>query len=518
MIEWHKWIRVTIKKKEKLDQYLVWAFDYGVPMLVESKNIVKLPRKFAGMKLKCPRIKMGGMKNCVPVNLKYDILTASSYSEPLSNWTDNAINKIKMVIDRAIKLQFEASEDLMIMKRPHFFGRLMVQREDGAVVDVLKCLLDLQEAKLTDTFKDDLTSIDTLKQESWTSNGTALNTKLMVFPVLTVKADNGFTDQEFFGDEEEDAFDDNEIDVEDEEFFDESASRINPGMLESHEYVQNTSNALTSDNVASETQSKVDSERTVTPNGKHQQKYDRQKDVHFKHNPIANRNGDGKHNSYHMNNQRSYRNHPPQNQRGSMRNYPQQQFRPPLNASNQQRYQLNQPQKPFNAPRRWDNTYNPSNFAARRQDNPNRSAVPRDNFGSDDFNANFGKKLTSATSDYSGPFLMNQSNFMQPQNVISNLYHGGNNVSQSYPSYTLPPQCDLSHLPAQHQSQPHGPPNRKYQNQTFQRNKFNRQKRNDSACDMKQQNGNVNDKEMPNVQEIEAKLCNLMNSKPKSND
>lgn len=531
--DWHKWVRVSVKKKEKLDHYLVWVIDYGVPMMVKAAHLVKLPRKFSGMQLANSRVKTGGMKNCVPSRIKYDLFTASSCNEPLLTWTPHTIEMIQKILNNAIKLQFEETEVLKPLHSPHFFGRLMVQREDGAVVNVLKCLLDMNCAKLTDSnFETELLSIDTLKQPKWTSiNGDALNTKMLVLPVMTVKEDTGYTDQEFFDDEDEESIDElNEsIDVEDEAFFDESASQIhNTTAFETHEKVPSSSNGTTSEGIAAENKSKAGSERTVTPDDKHQhqheQKDDHQKDAHFKHNPNGIRHGaDGKNNSYQMNDQRPHRNHQPQNQRGLVRKFQQQQqFRPPLNQStpfNQQRYQLNSPQKPFNGqpiPRRWDNTHNPNNFAPKRQENRG------DNFGSDDFNANFGKKpygVPGATPDYYGPFLMNQPKFMAPLNIMPNLHHG--RIPQNYPTYSLPPPCDFSQLPA-----PCNTPNRKYQNQKYQRNKFNpafksnQQRQNEYTGDMQKPRRSINSKDMPNVQEIEAKLCKLMGTRnnPKSND
>lgn len=70
----------------------------------------------------------------------------------------------------------------------------------------------------------------------------------------------------------------------------------------------NTSDGLTSENVLPENKFKADSERIVTGNDNHQQKDDRQKDAHFKHKSTANRNDDGKINSYPTDNQK-HRNH-----------------------------------------------------------------------------------------------------------------------------------------------------------------------------------------------------------------
>lgn len=140
--DWHKYIRAAIKKKHDDECYCVWAIDYGVPILSHISNIAKLPRKFTGMQLNNKRIHVGGIENCVPAQTKYDINTGGIIKEKLSNWSPDAVELTKKLVNQAIKLEFEHVENLAEHKRPHFFGRLMMQRQDGEMVNVLKCLLE----------------------------------------------------------------------------------------------------------------------------------------------------------------------------------------------------------------------------------------------------------------------------------------------------------------------------------------------------------------------------------------
>lgn len=149
--DWHKYIRATVKKKESDDSYAVWAIDYGVPMMVNASNIVNLPKSFTGMQLKSKRIHLGGLENCLPAEKRFDLNVDSSVKEKQLNWSREAIELVQKVLNQAIKLEFEHVTELEPNKKPHFFGRLMMQRLcDGEMVNVVKCLLEMNMAVLAE--------------------------------------------------------------------------------------------------------------------------------------------------------------------------------------------------------------------------------------------------------------------------------------------------------------------------------------------------------------------------------
>lgn len=236
--DWHKYIRAAIKRKHDDEYYCIWAVDYGVPMLSHVSDISKLPRSFTGMQLKNKRIHLGGIENCLPAQTTFDIDTGGVVKEKLSNWSPGAIELTQKLINQAIKLEFEHVEDLAENRRSHYFGRLMIQRQDGQMVNVLLCLLEMSMAKLVEgSFKEEIITIDSLSQTIYMSiNGDTLDTKLCVAPVLCVKNDTGFTDAEIYGDDDDDELSDNETAKDDfsieefNEFFNESASMLRPNM------------------------------------------------------------------------------------------------------------------------------------------------------------------------------------------------------------------------------------------------------------------------------------------------
>lgn len=163
--------------------------------------------------------------------MTYDISKQSSVIEKISDWAPAAIELTQNLINRAIKVTFEhvkLSEGLV--KRPHNFGRLMIQRNDGQMVTVVKCLLDMNMAVLADDFQKSIQFLETLKPNVWTSaTGEVLDTKLVVAPRLTVCESTGYTDKEYFDDAtviDDDGVDDTLYSAEDNEFFDESVSMM----------------------------------------------------------------------------------------------------------------------------------------------------------------------------------------------------------------------------------------------------------------------------------------------------
>lgn len=230
--DWNKYVRGVIRRKEKDDQFCVWAMDYGVPMLVKASNIVQLPLSFKGKTLKNKRIFMGGIENCLPAESTYDIDTACSVKVQLSNWAPKAIELTQKILNQSVKLDFEHVDEITVSdSRTHYFGRLMMQRQDGHMVNVVKCLLDMNMATLFNgDFKSELLKIESLYQPVYhTIDGHILDTKLIVSPKNMVHNETGFTDDE----DSDDEVSDDEVNngfpsAEDNDFFNDSVSMCQP--------------------------------------------------------------------------------------------------------------------------------------------------------------------------------------------------------------------------------------------------------------------------------------------------
>lgn len=189
--DWRKYVRASVKKRERNDLYSVWCIDYGVPMVVHASNIVNLPNAFRGMQLtKNERIvHTGGMENCLPAEKQINFAQVSSTMQKLRNWTPNAIGLMQKILDQAVKLEFEHVQDLSPTKKPHYFGRLMIQRlSDGEMIDVMEALLEMNMAiSPQEDFKSELMSIESISQPiTFTVNNELLDVKMCVVPFKTV--------------------------------------------------------------------------------------------------------------------------------------------------------------------------------------------------------------------------------------------------------------------------------------------------------------------------------------------
>lgn len=233
--DWNKTIRASVKKlyNEDIGKMSVWAIDYGYPLLVDPQNVRRLPNSFSGMHKDTPRILVGGIENCLPAEMVYDIETQTSTKVRTTKWSAKAIELAQDVLSRAIKVEFEHVEMMKPRHKPHWFGRLMIQRQsDGQMFDLVKVLMDMKCAMLvSNNFKVELTTVETLEQQVYMSTkNELLTTELIVQPFKSVVHENCYLD-----DDEDDAVEDDdenseipidELPDEDNEFFNDSVSMI----------------------------------------------------------------------------------------------------------------------------------------------------------------------------------------------------------------------------------------------------------------------------------------------------
>lgn len=139
----HKYMRAVVKEEKTNDHYCLWAIDYGFPIVAKASNVHRLPKFFQGMNTqKRKRILKGGMENVMPAELSYDI-AKGGVKEIIPNWCENATTVLTNVLKTSGKINFEHVSELInpIDKKPHYFGRLMIQRPDNEMVNAVKCLL-----------------------------------------------------------------------------------------------------------------------------------------------------------------------------------------------------------------------------------------------------------------------------------------------------------------------------------------------------------------------------------------
>lgn len=230
----NRWIRASVKGmegQENPEWYSVWAIDYGFPLVSRASQTIKLPLSFQGMNLKNKRILTGGIEYIMPAENHYDFEMKCGVMEKTLNWSPDAIKMVQNILQLAIKLNFEQVHEYKL-KNVNFFGRLMIQRADGQMVNMTKPLLEMNMATLSDCgFAEEIKTIETLRQKHWLSiDGKMLDSKLWVSPFTIPKPtkDETYTNNDFLDDETIVDSEENLPDDVDAAFFDDSVSTFKP--------------------------------------------------------------------------------------------------------------------------------------------------------------------------------------------------------------------------------------------------------------------------------------------------
>ncbi|XP_031638548.1 component of gems protein 1-like [Contarinia nasturtii] len=232
----HKYIRAAVREANVNGHYSVWAIDYGFPIVAKASNVFKLPRTFQGMHIKNKRIYKGGMENVMPAEMNYCVMAQSGVKEIVSNWAEKSIEVLKNVLKTSGKIKFEhvSQHTNPIDKKPHYFGRLMIQRPDNQMVNAVKCLLDMNCACLTEgIFAEEIKKIETIdskKQKNYKVGDQFWDTQLTL---TSTKLDNvGSEANPEPYEAESDEIKDNMTEyMSDNEYFDDSVSMMQPKLL-----------------------------------------------------------------------------------------------------------------------------------------------------------------------------------------------------------------------------------------------------------------------------------------------
>lgn len=182
--DWNKWIRCVVKAKDTNGTFYLWAPDYGLPFIGKELQIIVIPLSFQGMTIKY-KVHLGGLIHVVPADQFFDISTGSVETKISKSWSTTASEKLGEILKLSLALEFKDIHTHYPMQRPHFFGRLMIQLENGTCHNATKCLLNLRCAIVSHEHWDDiLKKHDSCHQEIWrTKDGTPLSYVTTVIPI-----------------------------------------------------------------------------------------------------------------------------------------------------------------------------------------------------------------------------------------------------------------------------------------------------------------------------------------------
>lgn len=182
--DWNKWIRCVVKAKDTNGTFYLWAPDYGLPFTGKESQIIAIPLSFQGMTIKY-KVHLGGLIDCVPAEMAFDISTGNIETKISKSWSTTGSEKLGEILKMSLALEFKDIHTHYPMKKPHFFGRLMIQLVNGSWYNATKGLLNLQCAVVShDHWDDILKKHDSYHQEIWrTKDGTPLSYATTVIPI-----------------------------------------------------------------------------------------------------------------------------------------------------------------------------------------------------------------------------------------------------------------------------------------------------------------------------------------------
>lgn len=185
IVEWEKWVRARIElESNDGQQFLLWTIDYGLPVVASSKIIVALPDKLANDPLEV--VFLGGIGNCVPSDMQYDVNERRAKSTPRQKWSAKAIESVGNILRNAAAIEF--TPKILQFKGHHNFGELFVYSIAKHRVDVVQMLYDLSEAMHSSDFINDLNEIETLKHEPWLTADGKIRISKNIFTTCTNSA------------------------------------------------------------------------------------------------------------------------------------------------------------------------------------------------------------------------------------------------------------------------------------------------------------------------------------------
>lgn len=235
---WNKWIRCVVRAKDSNGTHYLWAQDYGVPMIGQKSDVISLPLSFAGKTIK-NMVHLGGLMDCVPAEKIMDFNTGDLEMVVKRSWSPQAIEALRNTFNSCVEMEFKDVREFRPMQKRHLFGRLMVRTKKNLWFSATKVLLTLQYANVSHNHWDNIVrNHDSLQQVIWkTIDGIPLYCKLQVVPHesgnIVDEIDETENDLEAVNENDDEFNDDtlsridiNRMTIEDEKFFDASASCV----------------------------------------------------------------------------------------------------------------------------------------------------------------------------------------------------------------------------------------------------------------------------------------------------
>lgn len=103
--EWDKWVRARIECPGKdVNEFMVWCNDYAMPVFVDCNKILPLPEELGKNPLQV--VFLGGIANCVPLEVQVNTNNLLVESKLSKKWSNSAIEKFASFVKESKLIRF----------------------------------------------------------------------------------------------------------------------------------------------------------------------------------------------------------------------------------------------------------------------------------------------------------------------------------------------------------------------------------------------------------------------------
>lgn len=182
---YNKWVRGTVEKVLPDRSYSIWALDYGIPLVFKACEMSPLPKRFGDVRPPTCRIKLGGIKNCIPADHVYDLENNRMVVQEVPTWDQRAIDICLGLIKSSIRVDLLDPTNPILKSGWQTFGHLRLQKLDGSWIKLSRCLVNAKLGKFTDDLPSCLRSLkDALNERRNESrDGQVLQTRMVAVPI-----------------------------------------------------------------------------------------------------------------------------------------------------------------------------------------------------------------------------------------------------------------------------------------------------------------------------------------------
>ncbi|KAM7346644.1 uncharacterized protein ACRADG_006487 isoform 2-T2 [Cochliomyia hominivorax] len=167
-IAWNKFIRAKILEKAEFQQeeYIVWAMDYGFPLLTKKDHLRTLP---SNLQVDANHIKVGGIANIYPAEQEYDDMEGDLKIVTKDKWLQKTCSMLEKLLADANSISFIKKFET----NNHNWGDLYIVNHKGVKINARDFLLKTTNA--TDEngdmdFRVGCSKFTTIKVAPWLSN------------------------------------------------------------------------------------------------------------------------------------------------------------------------------------------------------------------------------------------------------------------------------------------------------------------------------------------------------------